>query len=295
MRHADLALEAAKAAGRDRWHRYSSSMVHAVRIRHELRSHLMRALDEKTLVVEYQPIVDLATSRPAGFEALVRCLHPTRGMLSPVEFIDIAEESGLIVPIGEHVLTEAARTARSWSDPVGRDRPPYVSVNVSVRQFRSSGFLDAVKLALAQASLPPEQLVLEITESLLLRDDDTVWEDLKRLRDLGIRIAIDDFGTGYSNFAYLRRLPVHTLKLAGPFVDGLRAPGGDSVDEQIVETIIRLAHAIGISVTAEAVETRFQADRLRALGCDTGQGWLFARPLRPADVTDLLRDATPVG
>jgi diguanylate cyclase (GGDEF)-like protein/PAS domain S-box-containing protein len=287
LRHADLALDAAKAGGRDRWHHYTSSMAHAVRIRREMRSHLMRTLDEGTLIVEYQPIVNLATSLPVGFEALVRCPHPTRGILSPVEFIDIAEESGIIVPLGEHVLAEAAKTARSWAS-AGAD-PTYVSVNVSVRQFRSSGFVDTVAATLARASLPPERLVLEITESLLLRDDDAVWEDLKRLRDMGIRVAIDDFGTGYSALSYLRQVPLDIVKLDRMFVTTMTT---SRRQRDLVHGIVGLIDLLRLEVVAEGIETAEHRRACAEVGCRFGQGYLFARPMPAADTLDWVRSKT---
>jgi diguanylate cyclase (GGDEF)-like protein/PAS domain S-box-containing protein len=278
LRHADLALDAAKAAGRDRWHQYTTSMVHAGLIRQEMRSHLTRTLDEGSLIVEYQPIVKLATSGLAGFEALVRCPHPTRGVLSPTEFIGIAEESGLIVPLGHHVLTEATRTARSWTDPA-TGPAPYVSVNVSVRQFRSSGFVDTVIATLAREALPPERLVLEITESLLLRDDDSVWEDLKRLRDVGIRIAIDDFGTGYSALGYLRQVPLDLVKLDRTFI---RTMTTSRRQRELVRGIVGLIDTLRLDVVAEGIETPAQRQICADVGCTYGQGYLFARSM-PAD------------
>jgi diguanylate cyclase (GGDEF)-like protein len=287
LRHAELALDAAKAGGRDRWHHYKSSMAHAVRIRREMRSHLLRALDDGTLIVEYQPIVNLATSRPVGFEALVRCPHPTRGVLSPVEFIDIAEESGIIVPLGEHVLAEAAKTARSWAS--AGDDPPYVSVNVSVRQFRSSGFVGTVAATLARESLPPERLVLEITESLLLRDDDAVWEDLKRLRDMGIRIAIDDFGTGYSALSYLRQVPLDIVKLDRLFVTTMTT---SRRQRDLVHGIVGLIDMLRLEVVAEGIETAEHRQVCADVGCRFGQGYLFARPMPATDTFDWVRSQT---
>jgi EAL domain-containing protein (putative c-di-GMP-specific phosphodiesterase class I) len=287
LRHAELALDAAKAGGRDRWHHYTNSMVHAAKIRRELRSHLMRVLDEGTLIVEYQPIVNLATSRPAGFEALVRCPHPTRGILSPVEFIDIAEESGLIVPLGEHVLAEAAETARSWASAAVD--PPYVSVNVSVRQFRTSGFVDTVAATLARASLPPERLVLEITESLLLRDDDAVWEDVKRLRDTGIRIAIDDFGTGYSALSYLRQVPLDIVKLDRMFVSTMAT---SRRQRELVRGIVGLIDTLRLEVVAEGIETTEQRHVCADVGCRYGQGYLFARPMPAIDTLGWIGSST---
>ncbi len=293
LRNADLAMYLAKSSGKNSVAVYAAGMDRAARDRAELARDLAVALADGQLQVHYQPTVVLADGGPSGYEALLRWNHPERGPVGPDVFIPLAEDSGLIVPIGEWVLRTAAQQAVEWSERAGHAVD--VAVNLSPRQLADDDILSTVADVLASTGLPARQLTLEITEGVLVRDVDAVTSRLTRLRRTGVRIAIDDFGTGYSNFAYLRRLPVHTLKLAGPFVDGLREPdGGDSIDERIVETIIRLAHAIGISVTAEAVETRFQADRLRALGCDTGQGWLFARPLRPAEVTTLLRESRPL-
>jgi diguanylate cyclase len=177
-----------------------------------------------------------------------------------------------------------------WRDRDGPDAP-YVSVNVSARQFRTPGFVDRVMRGLASRRLPARSLVLEITESLLLRDADGVLADLASLREEGVRIAIDDFGTGYSNLAYLRSLPVHGLKLAGPFISGLRS-AESGIDEHIVDNLIQLAHAIGLTVTAEAVETREQAERLRDLGCDLVQGWYVSRAIPSDEVTAFLSAPT---
>jgi diguanylate cyclase (GGDEF)-like protein len=291
MKAADLTLYVAKSEGRGRFVMYDADRNARQAARYELAAALPDALDRREFSLVYQPLVTLADQRLTGVEALLRWQHPVLGELTPDSFIELAEETGIIVPLGRWVLEEACTQAAAWAQQFP-DLRVSVSVNITVSQAHEPTLPAEVETILTRTGLDPALLVLELTESAIM-DTNGPLQALSSLADRGIRIAIDDFGTGYSNFAYLRRLPVHTLKLAGPFVDGLRAPGGgDSVDEQIVETIIRLAHAIGISVTAEAVETRFQADRLRALGCDTGQGWLFARPLSPAGVTDLLNAAT---
>jgi diguanylate cyclase (GGDEF)-like protein/PAS domain S-box-containing protein len=294
MKAADLTLYVAKSEGRGRFVMYDADRNARQAARYALAAAMPDALDRREFLLVYQPLVTLADQRLTGVEALLRWRHPVLGELTPDSFIALAEETGIIVPLGRWVLEEACTQAAEWARQFPELRVS-VSVNITVSQAHEPTLPAEVESILARTGLDPTLLVLELTESAIM-DTNGPLQALSSLADRGIRIAIDDFGTGYSNFAYLRRLPVHTLKLAGPFVDGLRDPqGGDSVDERIVETIIRLAHAIGISVTAEAVETRLQADRLRALGCDTGQGWLFARPMDPAGVTDLLRTAAPVG
>ena len=289
MKAADLTLYVAKSEGRGRFVMYDAARNARQAARYELAAALPDALDRGEFSLLYQPLVTLADQRLTGVEALLRWQHPVLGELTPDAFIELAEETGIIVPLGRWVLQEACTRAAEWARQFP-DLRVSVSVNITVSQAHEPTLPAEVEGILTRTGLDPALLVLELTENAIM-DANGPLQALSSLADRGIRIAIDDFGTGYSNFAYLRRLPVHTLKLAGPFVDGLRTPGGDSVDERIVETIIRLAHAIGISVTAEAVETPFQADRLRALGCDTGQGWLFARPLPPAGVTELLSRA----
>jgi diguanylate cyclase (GGDEF)-like protein/PAS domain S-box-containing protein len=289
MKAADLTLYVAKSEGRSRFVMYDADRNARQAARYALAAALPDALDRGEFTLVYQPLVSLADQRLIGVEALLRWQHPQLGELTPDSFITLAEETGIIVPLGRWVLEQACGQAADWARRFPRVRLA-VSVNITVSQAHEPTLPAEVESILTRTGLDPSLLVLELTESAIM-DTNGPLQALASLAERGIRIAIDDFGTGYSNFAYLRRLPVHTLKLAGPFVDGLRDPaGGDSVDERIVETIIRLAHTIGISVTAEAVETRLQADRLRALGCDTGQGWLFARPMLPAGVADLLRE-----
>ncbi|NUO57205.1 MAG: EAL domain-containing protein [Hamadaea sp.] len=288
LRHADLALDAAKAAGRGTWRRYDPSTSTAVSYRLELRSALRQALQDEALIVEYQPIVALDTGRMAGLEALVRWRHPTRGVLSPGEFIGIAEESGLITPIGDWVLATAIHDALEWQ-PTGPGSYPYVSVNVSVQQFRSSGFVDTVHRLLSEARLPPARLVLEITESLLLRDDDKVWNDLKRLRQLGIRMAIDDFGTGYSALGYLRQVPLDIVKLDRIFISTMAS---STRQRELVRGIVQLTRTLGLTVVAEGIETEHQRAISHSIGCGYGQGYLFARPMSHRDAIAWTAPAT---
>jgi diguanylate cyclase (GGDEF)-like protein/PAS domain S-box-containing protein len=275
LRHADIALDAAKATGVGGWRRYEPSMTAAVQYRTELVSALSRALDDDSLLVEYQPIVALTSKRTAGFEALVRWRHPTRGLLAPGEFIGIAEESDLIHPIGRYVLGSAGRAAAGWS---GAD-PPYVSVNVSVRQFRSRHFADMVHQVVRDAGIPADRVVLEITESLLLRDDEQVWDDLRRLRGWGIRIAIDDFGTGYSALGYLRQVPLDIVKLDRMFVSTMVS---STRQRALVEGIVGLANSLGLQTVAEGIESDEQRELCAAAGCTYGQGYLFAQSMSEA-------------
>ncbi len=274
-RCADLALETAKNAGKGEARHYNSGMPSAVLDRLELRASLEHALDERALMLEYQPIIDLRTGRTVGFEALLRWRHPTRGWLSPDAFIDVAEESGLIVPIGDWILATAVREARRW-ERVGPGDAPYVGVNVSPRQFGSPGFFGRIRRELDEAGLAASRLHLEITESLLLRDDDRIWSELQRLRRLGVQVAIDDFGTGYSALSYLGRVPLDVVKLDRSFVNAMM-----TADQQreLVQGIVRLAQILGLEVVAEGIETAAARDMAARVGCRYGQGYLFARPM----------------
>jgi len=251
----------------------------------ELRASINDAVADGQFVLRYQPIVELGNEEVVGLEALVRWQHPTRGLLGPDRFIDLAEENGSIVPLGNAVLREALRTFAGWraADP---DRPlRYVSVNVSARQFRTPGFVDQVRDALAESGARPEWLLLEVTESLVLRDAENVWADLRELRSWGVRIAIDDFGTGYSSLSYLRHMPVDILKIDKSFIDDI----GHS-DEQfaLVEAIVNLAGILKLAVVAEGIEHRDHHDLLFRMGCPYGQGYHFSKPETSDRVTALL-------
>jgi diguanylate cyclase (GGDEF)-like protein/PAS domain S-box-containing protein len=288
VRDADITQYWAKADGKGRWRVYDPERnAHEVG-RFTLSAALPAAMDREEFYVDYQPLVRLGDERTVGVEALVRWQHPELGRLGPDRFIDLAEETGLIVPLGRWVLRTACEQAKSWLDRFGADAP-FVSVNLAVRQSREPALVDDVRAVLAETGLPPTQLQLELTESAIMGTADEPLDALRTLSDMGVRIAIDDFGTGYSNLAYLRHLPVQELKIAGSFVEGLRsADRTDPVDAQIVATLVTLAHALGLTVTAEGVETPAQAERLRRIGCDSGQGWLFARPGPPENIVKLL-------
>ncbi|MEV4842528.1 EAL domain-containing protein [Micromonospora matsumotoense] len=295
MKAADTTLYWAKAEGRGRWAVYDPERSAADIARSALAAGLPAALDRGEFVVHYQPIVSLLDGSMIAVEALVRWAHPELGLVGPDRFIGLAEETGLIVRLGEWVLRQACRDARAWH----REFPGaklVVSVNLAARQADEPAIVDTVASALSRTGLPAELLQLELTESAVMGTAGEPLRSLYRLADLGVRLAIDDFGTGYSNLVYLRRLPIHCLKLAGPFVEGIRGAGDDPPpdhrDERIVDALVRLAHALELSVTAEAVETGEQAERLRALRCDTGQGRWFGPPAPADQITARLRGET---
>jgi diguanylate cyclase (GGDEF)-like protein len=281
LRAADATLYLAKADGRARWALFDAKRNAKQLLGYGLTGRLSGALERGEFALEYQPLVSLVDNRLRGAEALLRWHHPDLGTLSPNTFVPVAEQSGMIGALGRWVLRESCRQAADWQ----RRHPGaalLVSVNVSGRQCMDPGLYDDVTQALAATGLAPGNLQLELTETVLMQSYDRPFDrpvqTLRALGDLGVRIVIDDFGIGYSNLAYLRHLPVHGLKLAGAFMAGIRAPESDHVDGQIVETVIRLAHTLGMTVTAEGIETAAQAARLAALGCDLAQGWHFGRP-----------------
>ena len=282
MRDVDVTLHWAKVDGKNRWASYDPERNAREIARITLSAAMPEALERKEFYVDYQPLVRMSDEKLVGVEALVRWAHPEFGRLGPDRFIGLAEETGLIVPLGKWVLEEACARASTWREPT--DRPLVVSVNLAVRQVVEPGLVDDIKAVLDVAGLEPSSLQLELTESAIMGTTGEPLRALRRLADLGVRIAIDDFGTGYSNLAYLRHLPVHALKIAGSFVEGLRQSAADSVDARIVTALVSLGHTLGLEVIAEGVETREQADRLREIGCDSAQGWLFAKPGPPEEI-----------
>ncbi|MFD0742636.1 putative bifunctional diguanylate cyclase/phosphodiesterase [Phytohabitans flavus] len=289
MRAADITLHWAKSSGKSRWELFDPERNEREVTRYALSSAMPAALERGEFCLDYQPLVSLCDGRLLGVEALVRWRHPKLGVLGPDKFIGLAEETGLIVRLGSWVLAEACRQARHWIDL--SPKAPFVSVNLAVRQVRGPGLVNEVTSLLREHDLPPGRLQLEITESAMMNGADESVDILRSLADLGVRIAIDDFGTGYSNLSYLRTLPVCELKVAGSFVEGLRAPAAEPAsltDERILATLVSLAHTLNLTVTAEGVETAAQADRLRAIGCDAAQGWHFGSPMPPTHVDALL-------
>ncbi|MFF2654066.1 putative bifunctional diguanylate cyclase/phosphodiesterase [Streptomyces sp. NPDC058045] len=296
MQAADTTLYWAKADGRSRWTLFDPERNAHRMTRQALSTTLRPAVERDEFVLEYQPLVGLADGVLHGVEALVRWAHPQFGLLAPNRFVSLAEEDGSIVQLGRWVLRTACRQARRWQVDHPEADPPYVSVNVAVRQVWDSDLVADVAEILAETSLPPGLLQLELTESAVMGSAGRPLQSLQALSAMGVRIAIDDFGTGYSNLAYLSRLPVHALKLDGSFVHGFRYEDGahpNPADETIVEALVQLAHKLGLTVTAECVETAGQAARLRRIGCDTGQGWLYSRPVPPSGIDALLSRPAP--
>jgi diguanylate cyclase (GGDEF)-like protein len=278
LKNADMAMYAAKSAGRRTWRFFEPSMDAHVRARRLLETDLRKAIAGEALEVYYQPCLDLQSNRITGCEALIRWRHPERGMIPPTEFIPIAEETGLINEIGEWVLTKACSEAASWPDAIS------VAVNVSPVQFKSGTLALKVVAALSASGLPAHRLELEITEAVLISDDDAALEVLHQLRAVGVRIALDDFGTGYSSLSYLRRFPFDKIKIDRCFVNDLAEAGGSS----IVQAVVNIAAARHMTTTAEGVETARQQELLRGLGCTEMQGYLFSPPKPAQEVRKIL-------
>lgn len=279
LKNADLALYRAKQDGRGIFRFFEPALDAAARRRRQLELDLREALKDGQFRLNYQPIYDLKNDRIGGFEALLRWEHPTRGNIAPIDFIPVAEETGLIVAIGEWVLHEACRHARDWPAHVR------VAVNVSPLQFRNSGFANIVFQAISRSGIAPERLEIEITESIFLEGAEATIDLLHRLRAIGVRIALDDFGTGYSSLSYLRSFPFDKIKIDRSFITHLDT---DESAAAIVRAIVSLASALHMETTAEGVEDSAQWDRLRVQGCSSIQGYLFSRPIEGAMVARML-------
>jgi diguanylate cyclase (GGDEF)-like protein/PAS domain S-box-containing protein len=288
LRDADAAMSDAKRAGGDGHAVFAASARRAGAGRLDIEIDLRAAIERSELRLVYQPTIDLRTGRVTGTEALVRWDHPRRGTIAPLDFIPLAEETGLIVPIGAWVLNEACDQLRRWKDSLGVLAPRAVSVNLSGRQLAHGRLADVVAAALDRSGLDPSSLCLELTESALMDDAAGALEVLGELRDLGVRLSVDDFGTGYSSLLYLRRLPVSELKIDRIFVAGL---GRNPEDTAIVEGVIALGHALKLTVVAEGVETADQAESLRHLRAEVGQGYYWSRPIPPGDLAELLESS----
>ncbi len=296
LTHADLALYAAKTAGKRQWRHYHPDLQSGMAERAKLQEGLDSSPIDTSFTVFYQPIVELTSGQVSGFEALVRWPHSTRGMVLPEQFITLAEESGQIVPLGAWVLNQAAAEAARWQESVQREGAadfvqPYVSVNVSPRQFRDAEFYRVIRRVLDLSGIQPSSLVLELTESVLMYNDERILAEMRSLTDLGIRIAIDDFGTGYSSLSYLREFPISILKIDKSFVDEL---GRSPEQYALVEGITHLADTLGLTVIAEGVEDVRQQELLTSMGCRFGQGYLFAEPVSAEEAEQLLL-AQPLG
>ncbi|MEU7044892.1 EAL domain-containing protein [Streptomyces varsoviensis] len=288
MQAADTTLYWAKEDGKARWTLFDPERNAHRMTRQALSSTLRPAVDRDEFMLEYQPLVGLDDGAVRGVEALVRWRHPQFGTLAPNRFIGLAEENGAIVPLGRWVLATACRQARRWQ-LAHPEAPITVSVNVAVRQVWDSDLVADVAAVLRETGLPSRLLQLELTESAVMGSAGRPLQQLQQLSDMGVAIAIDDFGTGYSNLAYLSRLPVSALKLDGSFVRGFRTDEHPNpADETIVEALVELAHRLGLKVTAECVESAEQARRLRRIGCDTGQGWFYSRPVTPELISALV-------
>ncbi|HEV7277929.1 MAG TPA: EAL domain-containing protein [Devosiaceae bacterium] len=280
MKNAHLALHRAKSEGRSSYHFFENGMDAAIQQRRELEAGLRQALERQELRLMYQPLLGLRQNRVVCCEALLRWDHPERGAIAPMEFIPVAEETGLIVQIGEWVLQQACRAAAEWPAEVR------VAVNLSPVQFKNRRLFETVQLALRKSGLPPSRLELEITESLLLADNEPTLDTLHRLRAIGVRISMDDFGTGYSSLSYLRSFPFDKIKIDRSFMRDLGVTA-DSL--AIVKAVIGLGQSLGMETTAEGVETEEQLAAVRAQGCDEVQGFLFSRPLTLPALRELLK------
>ncbi|MDL2357288.1 MAG: EAL domain-containing protein, partial [Pseudomonadota bacterium] len=284
IEHADIAMYRAKKLGRNNFQFYTPAMNEEAMERVRIESALRNALERAQFVLHYQPQVDLASGEIVGMEALIRWQHPELGMVAPSRFIGVAEETGLIVPIGAWVMRTACQQAQAWQQAgLGRLR---VAVNLSARQFGAADLVAEIGAVLAETGLAPDCLEIELTESLFMSDVALAVDLLHRMKALGVNLSIDDFGTGYSSLSYLSRFPIDVLKIDRSFVAEITR---DSNDAAIVASIIALAHNLKLAVIAEGVETAAQLDYLRRHGCDQIQGYFFSRPLAADDFAQLLR------
>ncbi len=292
LQAADITMYRAKANGKARYAMFDQNRNDNEVARFTLSATMLAAVERGEFFVEYQPLLRLEDRSLIGVEALVRWRHPTFGVLGPERFIDLAEESGSIVQLGRWVLFRACEQARAWQDAFG-DAAPFVSVNIAPRQLHEAALVADVTKTLVDNGLEPSSLQLELTEQALMGDETGPLTVLTNLHGMGVRIALDDFGTGYWNLPDLRRLPLHELKLAGSFAMGMQSASG-LVDQRIVAALVDLAHALGLTVTAEGIETPAQFGRFRAAGCDTGQGSLFASSGAATQIDDMLRAVNPL-
>jgi diguanylate cyclase (GGDEF)-like protein len=290
LRQADIAMYRAKESGRNRFQFFTQEMQHRLDARVTLEQGLMRALQRDEFVLHYQPQVDIRCGKVVGMEALLRWESPELGLVPPLEFIPVAEESNLIIAIGNWVLDKVCATMRQWLD--GGVPVVPVAVNVAASQFANQDMEKQVRDALARYRLQPHLIELELTESLSMENPEGTIELMHRLKDIGVAMSIDDFGTGYSNLGYLKRFPVDKLKIDKSFTSGLTR---DPEDRSIVTAVIRLAHSLGLKAIAEGVETAGQLELLAREGCDELQGYFFSKPLQEAPAAQFLRDGVSMG
>ncbi|HVM07704.1 MAG TPA: EAL domain-containing protein [Acidimicrobiales bacterium] len=286
IRNADVAMDTGKQAGKNQVQVFSADMHVAVIERHELMADLQRAVERDEFVLHYQPIVSLQTQRVVAFEVLVRWNHPRRGLVSPADFIPLAEETDLILPIGRLVLAKACAQAKAWQETYPEHADLALTVNLSARQLQQPSFVGDTVQLIAESGVSPENLVLEITESVLMEDTGGSIAKLLQLKRLGLRLAMDDFGTGYSSLSFLAELPIDILKVAKPFTEGL---GRTERETAFAEAIVGLGKTVGMQVIAEGVERPEQGEMLRAMGCDMGQGYHYSKPRDASYVEHLLR------
>ncbi len=285
LRDADIAMYRAKAAGKGRYEIFDPQMHASAVALLKIETDLRRAVDRQEFVMHYQPIVTLKDRKIKGFEGLVRWQHPKKGLIAPTNFITVAEETGLIIPLGWWVMEQSCRQIREWQLRFPMNPPIFISVNVSGRLFVDNNVVEGILDILGRTGLPPESLRLEVTENVILEHSEAVMTKMRQLRAMGVQLSVDDFGTGYSSLSYLQRFQYDTLKIDRSFISGPEA-GADS--QAIVETILSLASSLGIGVIAEGIETAEQMIKLRDLDCPQGQGFWFARPLNPVMVEELL-------
>lgn len=285
MRNADMAMYVAKTSGKRRIALYEPAMHTAMVRRLELEQDLRLMVDRGQLTLCYQPIIELETQQVTGVEALARWEHPKRGQISPMEFIPIAEQTGIIVDIGHWSLNAACRACTEWGDSQSQNHDLTVTVNVSGREIREDDYVEYVRLALERTGLPPRRLVLEVTENVLVANDSFILEQVRSLKRLGVRLAIDDFGTGYSSLSYLQQFPIDLIKIDKSFVSRL---GNDAEESLLSRAVVSLGEALGIRTVAEGVETLGQFTRLQELGCSYGQGHFFSKALPEMEVPNFL-------
>jgi predicted signal transduction protein with EAL and GGDEF domain len=285
LRQADAAMYAAKAAGKGRWHVFTPDLDAELAETRSLHAELQRAVERQEFVIHYQPVVDLRTGVVEAVEALVRWEHPDRGLLVPAAFLPEAEEGGQIVFIDRWVVREACRQVREWQRTIPGAESLAVHVNLSARQLQFPGLADEISEALDGAGLRPEDLVLEVTETTLVRDAETAAAELQRLKELHVQLALDDFGTGFSSLSHLLRFPIDTIKIDRSFVSALGTKGQRSA---LVPALVNLGHTLRLRVVAEGIEDAEQLTYLRSSGCELGQGYYFARPLTADDVPGFL-------